>query len=390
METKKYDLVVIGAGVLGSFMAYNAAKKGLSVLLLERNLKPIGATIQNFGQVVPSGFGANWQRYGRESLDIYKAIQEEFDITVRQNGSLYIASDDEEQCLLEELLAINKINDYSSQLLSQKELFKRHPWIKPSYGKAGLFFPQEITVEPREMIGRLHTYIARKWKVDLAYNQNIVACEALSSGHVKVQSSSGSVYYAERAIVCNGAIFETLYPELFDQSGIQVSKLQMLKTKPIEKNQILGSILTGLTIRRYEAFEECPSFHTIKAKEPANSFERRYGIHILIKQAQDGGLILGDSHEYFSVKEFKSHLNETRECIDTFVMDKVADIIELKEPLEIESRWNGYYSQSTDSDLFTHKVSEEIHVVTAIGGKGMTASAGFTQEYINLLEHGSI
>ncbi|MDA0380493.1 MAG: FAD-dependent oxidoreductase, partial [Bacteroidetes bacterium] len=225
METKKYDLVVIGAGVLGSFMAYNAAKKGLSVLLLERNLKPIGATIQNFGQVVPSGFGANWQRYGRESLDIYKAIQEEFDITVRQNGSLYIASDDEEQCLLEELLAINKINDYSSQLLSQKELFKRHPWIKPSYGKAGLFFPQEITVEPREMIGRLHTYIARKWKVDLAYNQNIVACEALSSGHVKVQSSSGSVYYAERAIVCNGAIFETLYPELFDQSGIQVSKL---------------------------------------------------------------------------------------------------------------------------------------------------------------------
>lgn len=119
-------------------------------MLLERNLKPIGATIQNFGQVVPSGFGANWQRYGRESLVIYKAIQEEFDITVRQNGSLYIASDEEEQCLLEELLAINKINDYSSQLLSQKNCSSGIHGSNPPMEKRVCFFLKKLLLSPEK------------------------------------------------------------------------------------------------------------------------------------------------------------------------------------------------------------------------------------------------
>lgn len=55
---------------------------------------------------------AEWQRHGRKSLDIYKSIQAQFDISVRQNGSVYIASDAEEMTLLEELAAINRANDY--------------------------------------------------------------------------------------------------------------------------------------------------------------------------------------------------------------------------------------------------------------------------------------
>ena len=91
MKTQ-YDLIVIGGGVLGTFHAYHALKAGMKVAIIEKDKMPKSATIQNFGQVVPSGMDSKWQTYGRESLAIYKEIQSQFDISVRQNGSVYLAS----------------------------------------------------------------------------------------------------------------------------------------------------------------------------------------------------------------------------------------------------------------------------------------------------------
>ncbi|HAF77005.1 MAG TPA: TIGR03364 family FAD-dependent oxidoreductase, partial [Maribacter sp.] len=89
MADIEYDLVVVGGGVLGTFHAYHAMKKGLKVALLEKDAMPKGATVRNFGQVVPSGMNTKWQQYGRKSLKIYKKIHAKFDISVRQEGSIY-------------------------------------------------------------------------------------------------------------------------------------------------------------------------------------------------------------------------------------------------------------------------------------------------------------
>src|SRR6056297_3837489 len=114
----KYDAVVVGGGILGTFHAYHALELGLKVCLVEKDIYPKGATTQNFGQVVPSGMNTKWQLFGRESLRIYKEIQSEFNISVRQEGSVYLASNDDEVQLLEELHSINAANCYTSQLLT--------------------------------------------------------------------------------------------------------------------------------------------------------------------------------------------------------------------------------------------------------------------------------
>lgn len=76
----KFDLIVIGGGILGTFHAYHALEKGLKVAIIEKDKFPQGATVRNFGQVVPSGMNTKWQSFGRESLRIYKEIQQKFDI----------------------------------------------------------------------------------------------------------------------------------------------------------------------------------------------------------------------------------------------------------------------------------------------------------------------
>lgn len=376
----KYDLIVIGGGALGAFHAYHALEAGLKVAVIEKDKQPISATVRNFGQVVPSGMDTKWQNYGRESLRIYDDIQSRFDISVRKNGSVYFASNDEEVQLIEELSIINKHNSYESHLLTKEQCLEKYPGLRNDYVKAGLFFPDEVTVEPRIMINRLLVFLIKEKGLDYFGNTKVLNCDA-SSEETTVVTASGEIYKASKVILCCGSEFKTLYPDIFAKSDLEVTKLQMLQTKPQPGYELKGSILTGLSIRRYEAFYECPSFTAIKAKEDPNSFEKKWGVHILFKQATDGSVIIGDSHEYADAANIDDLGFDLKMEVDDFMIAEAKKIFNLPT-FEIQNRWYGMYSQCKENDIFQHTVDENIHIITGIGGKGMTGSAGFSKENI--------
>ncbi len=376
----KYDLIVVGGGVLGTFHAYHALKRGLKVALLEKNQRPQGATVRNFGQVVPSGMNAKWQLFGRESLRIYKEIQAEFDISVRHEGSVYLASDDEEVQLLEELHDINKANNYSSHLLTKNACLDRYPGLRKDYVKAGLFFPDEVIVEPRLMINRLQKYL-KTAGLDIFYETTVLECDALNSG-ISLHTSDNNTFLAEKVIICNGSDFKILYPKVFKESDLEVSKLQMMQTKVQPNYRLKGSVLTGLSIRRYEAFSECHSYQVTKAREEKDTLEKKWGVHILFKQAADGSIILGDSHEYADAGDIDELGFDSITDIDDFILQESKKIFELPN-YDIQRRWLGFYSQCKNSDIYQHTIERNIHIVTGIGGKGMTGSAGFAKVNID-------
>ena len=379
----KYDLLVVGGGVLGTFHAYHALNKGLRVAVLEQSSRPQGATTRNFGQVVPSGMNTKWQNFGRESLAIYKAIQKEFDITIRQNGSVYLASNAEEVQLIEELSDINKQNEYSSTLLTKAQCLEKYPGLRADYVKAGLFFPDEVTVEPRTMIHRLQQYLVEQKRLDLFTNTKAVHLETLGD-QVEVTTAAGTAFYAAQVLICNGSDFKTLYPRLFAESDLQLSKLQMMQTKPQHNFELPGSILTGLSIRRYEAFYECPSFQAIKAQEDPKGLEKKWGVHMLFKQAADGSVILGDSHEYADADKIEDLGYDLNMDIDNFMIAEAKKIFDLPT-YEIQDRWYGIYSQCKTQDIFLKDIDARIHVATGIGGKGMTGSAGFAKHHLETI-----
>jgi FAD dependent oxidoreductase TIGR03364 len=379
----KYDLVVIGGGALGTFHAYHALQQGLSVALIEKDKQPISATVRNFGQIVPSGMDAKWQNYGRESLEIYNRIQSKFDISVRDNGSVYIASNNEELQLLEELAIINGNNGYESQLLTKEQCLEKYASLRSDYVLAGLLFPQEITVEPRTMISEVLKYLVAAQGLQYYPNTKVLRCTE-NNGEVEVETAVGNSFKASKVILCCGAEFKTLYPEIFAASDLEVSKLQMLQTKPQQGYQLHGSILTGLSIRRYEAFQECPSYQSIKANEATDSFAKKWGIHILFKQAIDGSMIIGDSHEYADAVNIDDLGFDMRNDIDEFMIKEAKKIIDLPN-YEIQNRWFGMYSQCKEKDIFEYTIRNNIHIITGIGGKGMTASPGYTKENIHKL-----
>jgi glycine/D-amino acid oxidase-like deaminating enzyme len=122
-----------------------------------------------------------------------------------------------------------------------------------------LFFPQELSVDSAEMIVKLHRFLQEKLKLEIFYNTTIVETHE-NDGECIAITAAGTALNASKIIICGGHEFKTLYPEVFNESDLEVSKLQMLQTKPQGIYALQGNILTGLSIRRYEAFEECPSF----------------------------------------------------------------------------------------------------------------------------------
>jgi FAD dependent oxidoreductase TIGR03364 len=379
-HSRKYDLIVIGAGVLGTFHAYHAALLGKKVLLTEKDSYPVNATVRNFGQIVPSGMNTDWFVYGVKSTNVYKKIQAEFDISIRQNGSVYIASDKDEQQLIHELKSIMDNRGYESQLLSQKQCIEKWPALKPSYCREGLFFPQEVSAEPAYLIHRLIKYCQAKFP-NLTYKPETTVIDCHVTGNaVRVATQKGEAFMADKVIVCNGTEFKILFSDLFRESGIEISKLQMLRTVPKPTVSLDGNILTGLTIRRYESFYECPSFHTIKTPDHLAEL-KKWGIHILFKQAIDGSIIMGDSHEYAGVNSQDDLGFSLNQHINQLMVQEAQRIVSF-DVSNIASSWAGFYSQHSEKDIVEFDVEDKIHIRTAIGGKGMTSSAGYAAKSI--------
>ncbi len=383
MKNKQYDLAIVGGGILGTFHAYHALEKGLKVVLIERNTRPVDATVRNFGQVVPSGMNSKWQLFGRKSLEVYSKIQSQFNIYISNCGSIYIASDYEELALIEELYQINKLNEYPSILLSAKEALQKYPALNPSYCKGALFFPQEVSADPRLLIHSVHKFLGEYSNFSFLPN-TIIQNVHSELDFVILTDNKGAEIKAGKVIVCSGSDFETLFPEVFEKSDLELVKLQMLRLKPQKSVKIPGNILTGLSIRRYESFRECPSYAQIKSKEDSNSFWKKWGVHILFKQEQDGTIILGDSHEYADVKNRNDLDFYLKEDVNQYFISEAKKIMNL-ETWEVDSAWAGFYSQCKTQDIFQYSPYHNVHIVTGIGGKGMTVSAGFSYQYINEL-----
>ena len=67
-------------------------------------------------------------------------------------------------------------------------------------------------------------------------------------------------------------------------------------------------------------------------------------MHILFKQAADGSVIIGDSHEYADVKDMDDLGYDIKEGINAFMLAEARKIVALPT-YEIQRQWFGIYSQ---------------------------------------------
>lgn len=374
MSGTSVDLAVIGAGIVGLAHAYAAARRGRRVVLIERTARSTGASVRNFGLVWPIGqpAGARHDRAMR-SREIWGTISGEAGLHFADTGSLHLAYRDDEWTLLKEFAATRSGSEHGRELLSPRETLLRSTAVNPVALRGSLWSPTEATVDPREAIHALPGWLQSAHGVDLRFSTTVQRI-ALP----RIETTAGT-FLADRAIVCSGPDFETLYPEVFAASPLTRCKLQMMRTVSQPVGWSIGPALcAGLTLTHYDSFKSCPALAALNARVQAEfPFHMAHGVHVLLSETPRRELTIGDSHHYgLTLEPFD------REDINAAILGYLRTFA-VTPTLEIGERWHGIYPKLTDGGSeFVATPEPGVTIVNGLGGAGMTISFGLAEEII--------
>jgi D-hydroxyproline dehydrogenase subunit beta len=374
---QRFDVAVVGAGIVGLAHAHALARQGRRVVVRERHLQAQGASVRNFGMLWPIGQPAGPRyRLARRSLDVWLDVLQASGLWHERTGSLHLSYAEDEGQVLREFVADARHEERGCRLLSAGEVVARFPAVQPRGLQAGLWSPVETCVDPRAVIAGLPDWLRQTHGVHFA-----LGCQVIGYERPVVRTAAGA-WEAEQLLVCTGDDFQGLYPALFAGSGLVRCKLQMLRSHPAAGGWRLGPMLAaGLTLRHYPAFAACPSLpelvRRLDAELPAYG---RYGIHVLATQNGDGELVLGDSHEYGNVPE-----PFDKQEIDDLILGYLARFL-AAPGLRVAQRWHGTYARHPSEPYFVARPAEGVTVVTGLGGAGMTLSFGLAEQVAAQLE----
>jgi D-hydroxyproline dehydrogenase subunit beta len=215
-----WDLIVVGAGILGTSHAYYAARRGWRVLLLERGDWPGEASVRNFGTLMAGSLTGEWRRRGRESIALYRELAPQAGFQFYPCGSLYQVTTPVEAAILEEFVQIAPGQDCRCELLEPERARTLNPLLQRDHVRQALFFPDDARIEPRGLFRRLIPWLTRELPVQ--YRPATVAVQVWArGGEACVQTAEGEELHARHAIVCNGSDLRTLFPDRFKAAGFE-------------------------------------------------------------------------------------------------------------------------------------------------------------------------
>jgi len=179
-----YDLVIIGAGVLGLSSAASASTYLKSILVIEKH-KSFGFEVSSRNsEVIHAGIyypenslKASLCVKGNESL--YKWC-DSHKVTYKKIGKYIISTSAKEEHTLEKIFAQGNLNGARNlKLVSKDELQKAEPNVK---GTMAIYSPSSGIVDSHELM-KSFLHIAKQNGCDFAWRHTIVGIEKLSSGY---------------------------------------------------------------------------------------------------------------------------------------------------------------------------------------------------------------
>jgi FAD dependent oxidoreductase TIGR03364 len=372
-ETHRADVAVVGGGIVGLAFAWEAARRGRSVVLFDRTVRPQGASVRNFGMIWPIGQapGADYARALR-SRARWLELKARAGLWVAECGALHAVYHDDEDAVIREFATTAPGLGVTCEYIAPRETAQRFPVVNPNGLKGALYSPTELALNPPDAVARLPRYLAEVHGVHLRLGTAVTGIEM-----PRVRTAGGETWRADRVFVCSGTDFETLFPATFAASGIRRCKLQMMKTRPQPGGWRLGPHLAGgLTLCHYKAFEVCRTLTAVRARVSATMPEYvKYGIHVMAAQHNGGEVVIGDSHEYDAdIDPFD------KPRIDELVLDYLRGLVRLPD-WHIAARWHGVYAKHPTRLFVTVEPQPGCVIAVAPGGAGMTLSFGLAEDW---------
>lgn len=358
---ERFDVAVVGRGIVGLAHALAAARTGARVVVIDREPAARGASIRNFGFVTVTGQarGEMW-RLARRARDVWAEVAPAAGIAIDQRGLVQLAQRAEGVAVLEAFRDTEMGAECA--LLTPAEARARYDLSGFGDLSAVLASPHELRIEPRLALPALAAWLAEAHGV--AFRRATVI-ECVPGG---VVTASGTIC-ADRIFVCPGDDLTGLFPEVIERHRIQRCKLQMLRIAPSGRT-LPAPVMSDLSLVRYEGFAALDAARPLRARlEAEHGALLAAGVHLIAVQSADGSLIVGDSHEYDVAPD-----PYQRRDIDELILTAFREALPGYGG-EIVERWTGTYAWSPEHDWFSEEVADGVHLTVVTCGAGM--STGF-------------
>ncbi|WP_350281507.1 TIGR03364 family FAD-dependent oxidoreductase [Kribbella sp. HUAS MG21] len=354
-------VVVVGGGVLGTFHAWEAVRRGHEVVQVEREAEARGASVRNFGLVWVSGRADGAEvELAQRARDLWVEVP---GVGVRTVGSLTVCRSEAELAVAKEAAARPDAAARGFQVLDAEQTRERNPALKGDLLGA-LWCARDAIVEPREVLPALRAELVKSGRYQFLGGREV---RSVQTG--RVVDDHGAAHEGDLVFLCTGAWHSGLIRELAEDLPVRRVRLQMMQTAPLD-DTLATAVADADSFRYYPAYGG-PALAGLDAQAP---IAQQHKMQLLMVQRTHGGLTIGDTHEYAEPFGF-----DVQSDPYDYLRDAVESILGRALPA-ITRRWAGVYSQATSDEVVVRReVADGVHLVTGPGGRGMTMSPAIAE-----------
>ena len=354
-----YDVIIVGGGVIGCAIARELSKYKLRTVLLEKNNDVCNETSAANSAIVHSGYDPlpNSLKAQMNVLgnSMYPQMCKELDVPFIQNGSLTIATTDDEMNTLLSLQKRANENKVETKILSSEEVLKLEPQLNKDI-KGALFAPTCGIVNPFELTVALMEN-AMDNGVELLLNHEV--------NNIKINENSVSVFCKnDKELECK---------VLINAAGLFADDINAF----VDKDSFT------ITPRKGQYFV-LDHFDLNFVKHTLFMVPSDKGKGVLVTPTTSGNYLIGPSSDFVDDKQ---DLSTTKEILDS-VRSQASRIIENIPYANLIRQYSGLRAVSSTGDFIIEhsKVSKNLINVAGIQSPGLASCPAIALKVVELLK----
>ncbi|MCT4620865.1 MAG: NAD(P)/FAD-dependent oxidoreductase [Marinisporobacter sp.] len=190
-----YDVAVIGAGIIGTFITRELSKFDLKTIMIDKDADIANGTTKANSAIIHAGYDAKPDtlkgKLNEKGNAVYGKVCEELDVHFKRIGSLVIASNEEEMESIKELYERGlKNNIPDMKILSQEEVREMEPNLNEEI-IAALYAPTAGIVSPWELAVALAENAVDNG-AEIKLEMEVLGIEKNEEGYI-IQTNNGEI-----------------------------------------------------------------------------------------------------------------------------------------------------------------------------------------------------
>ncbi|MCD8194797.1 MAG: NAD(P)/FAD-dependent oxidoreductase [Coprobacillus sp.] len=200
-----YDVLIIGAGVIGGFIGRDLARYKLKVCVLEKNNDVTSGSSASNSAIIHSGYdpkeGSLKQKFNLLGNPAFDKVCDELDVPFKRVGSLTLATSEDELNSIKDLYKQGQSYKVKVSLLNRQEVKALEPNISDDV-LGGLYAPSAAIIDPFSLTNHLFENAIDNG-VKLFLNQEVIDISLTSKGSYEVKTKD-NLYRSKVVINCAG------------------------------------------------------------------------------------------------------------------------------------------------------------------------------------------